>query len=121
MMQKMVIKVESWVDTLNWSQELARMIDAGEKIPESCVRSFEEPGDLQALFTSTRRELLTEVLRSSGSIDELSTRLQRTISELKHDVSMLVDADILTFDNGVVRPVAETVVFEPIPQLATEA
>jgi hypothetical protein len=34
---------------------------------------------------------------------------------------MLIDADIITLENDIVQPIAETVVFEPIPQLASEA
>jgi predicted transcriptional regulator len=121
MMQKMVIKVESWEEMLNWSNELARKIDQGEVLRESCIRSFEDADDLLALFTPSRRELLAEVLRGQGSIVELSERVHRDLTDVQQDVRMLIDADIITLENDIVQPIAETVVFEPIPQLASEA
>jgi len=120
MLKKMIVKVESWEEMLRWGEELVQMIDRGEKLPESCIRSFEDPEDILALFTSSRRELLAEVLRCPGSVDELSTRLQRMPVEVEQDVRALVETDILTMEQDVVRPIAEAVIFEPIPQFAPE-
>lgn len=121
MMQKMIIKVESWEQMLLWGKELARKIDQGERLQESCIRSFEDPEDLLALFTPFRRELLEEILRDQGSIDELASRLQRDVVDVDPDIRKLVEADIVTIENGIVHPIAETVVFEPIHQFASQA
>ena len=121
MMQKMIVKIESWEEMLSWDEELAHMIDRGEKIPESCIRSFEDPEDLLALFTPSRRELLAEILRGSGSVDELSVRVQRNILDVDEDVHRLVDADIVTFEQCMVHPIAETIEFELVPQFTPEA
>jgi len=120
MMKMMIVKVESFEEMLRWSEELAQMIDRGEKIPESCIRSFEDPEDLLALFTPSRHKLLAEVLRCPGSVDELSARLQRMPVEVEQDVRALVETDILTMEQDVVHPIAEAVIFEPIPQFAPE-
>lgn len=121
MMKRMIVKVESWEEMLNWGKELARKVDQGESLQESCIRSFEDPEDLLALFTPSRRELLQEILRGQGSIVELAARLQRDVVDVGCDVHKLVEADIVSIDNDIVLPIAETVVFEPIPQLASEA
>lgn len=120
-MRKMIIKVESWEEMLNWSEELAQMVDRGERIPEACIRSFEDSEDMLALFTPSRRELLAEILRGSSSIEALSVRLQRNLSDVEEDVRKLVDADIVTIEQYIVHPIAETVEFEPIQLLASEA
>lgn len=120
MMKRMIVKVESWEEMLRWGEELAQMIDRGEKIPETCIRSFEDPEDLLALFTPSRRELLAEVLRCPGSVDELSTRLRRNRTEVDQDVRALVGADIVNIEQETVRSIAETVEFESSPLITSE-
>jgi len=120
-MEKMIVRVESVEDFLARGDEIARKVDQGLPLEESCIRSFEDPEDMLELFTAIRRDLLAEILRGPGSIDELALRLQRDVSDVEHDVHMLVKADIVTFDQGVVQGIAKSVEFEPITQLASEA
>lgn len=120
-MEKMIVRIESVEEFLARGEEIARKLDQGLPLEESCVRSFEDPEELLALFTSSRLEVLAEILRSPGSIDELAVRLQRAVSDVELDVRKLIEADIVMFENGTVHGVAETIEFEPIPQLASEA
>lgn len=117
-MKKMIIKVESLEEMLQWGDELAKMIDQGNRIPESCIRSFEDPDDLLALFTPTRRAVLAEVQWQPSSITDIALRLQRSTNDVEQDVAALAAADIVTLEQDLVQPVAEEVVFEPIPQAA---
>lgn len=112
-MKQMVIKVESFEEMLRWSDELAQMIDSGKRIPESCIRSFEDPADLLALFTPVRRELLDEILRNPGSVNELAARVHRDPDLVTQDILLLADAEIVSFEDNVVKPIAESVIFEP--------
>ncbi|MTW12579.1 MarR family transcriptional regulator [Pseudoduganella eburnea] len=120
-MDKMIVRLESVEEFLARGNEIAQKVDQGFPLEESCIRSFEDPEDLLALFTPSRRELLAEILRGPGSIDELAIRQRRNKDEIEQDVRMLAKADIVTFEDGIVQSVAKTIVFEPIPQLASEA
>jgi len=120
-MEKMIVRIESVEEFLARGDDIARKIDQGLPLEESCIRSFEDPEDMLAIFTPSRRELLDEVLRGQGSIEDLAKRLQRNVADVAGDVQKLVEADIVTLENDTVQPIAETIVFEPIPQLASEA
>lgn len=108
MMKKMVIKVES----------LEEMLERIDTATESCTRSFEEPEDLLSLFTPARRALLGEIQIRPGSIKDIALRLQRDANDVEQDIRALADAEVVTVKRGWVRPVAEEIVFEPIPQTA---
>lgn len=111
-MKKMIIKLESFEEMLQWGHEFARMVDLGEPIPETCIRSFEDPEDLFALFSPSRRELLAEIQKQPGPIEEIASRLHRKVAEVERDVSILADAEVVTTGDNWVMPIAEEIVFE---------
>lgn len=118
MMKQMVIKVESFEETMKGLDALAQLIDSGKRIPESCIRSFSEPTDLLAIFTPARRALLDDILRRPGSIQEIAARLSLDTREVERDIALLAEEDIVVVEEGLVQSIAETVVYEPTPQLA---
>lgn len=117
-MKRMIVKVESFDEMMQWGDELAMQAEQGKIITESCIRSFEEPEDLLALFTPVRRQVLSQVQMHPATIDELAARLQRCAIEVEHDIAALVEAGVLVIMQGKVHPVAEEVVFETLPQMA---
>ena len=54
------------------ARELARRADAGKRMPESHVVAFEEAGDLLALLSQKRVQLLRSLQQEPGSIADLA-------------------------------------------------
>lgn len=82
-------------------KEIARRADEGVKVPEHCIRSFEDPADMMRLLTATRLELFRTIKERPGSITEVSVRLHRDRSAVKRDADALAAAGIITIAEKV--------------------
>lgn len=120
-MKQLVIKFESMEEFLAWSDELARKIDNGEPIPETCVVSYQEPEELLAVFTADRRKLLYVIARKAGTLGDIAARAGCDLAAAKENIEILAAAGVITFEGDVISAIADSVVYEPIPQAAFHA
>lgn len=95
-MAKLVVTTGPIEDFFARGKEIAQRADEGAKIPEYCIRRFEDPADMMRLLTSTRLELFRTIKEKPGSITEVSIRLHRGRSAVKRDADALAAAGIIT-------------------------
>jgi predicted transcriptional regulator len=73
--------------------------EAGEEVPH--VINFENPSDLRALLTDRRVELLRSIMTDRpDSIRQLAERLDRDVKSVHDDLQVLVDYDIVHFEQA---------------------
>jgi predicted transcriptional regulator len=80
--------------------ELARRLDAGEKLPEADYRlNFASAGQLFSELTPRRLALLEDLkLHGACSIYALAKRLRRNYSNVHTDVARLLEHDLVAKD-----------------------
>lgn len=100
-MTKLIVTTGPLEDFFAHGKEIARRADEGAKIPEYCIRRFEDPADMMRLLTPTRLELFRAIKERPGSITEVSVRLHRGRSAVKRDADALVAAGIITIAEKV--------------------
>jgi predicted transcriptional regulator len=86
----------------------ASEFDAGERDSNTTRLNFEDPAAVQRLLTPKRLELLRSVMEGSPeSIRALATRLDRNVSDVHEDVSLLAEYGVVELrENGrAKRPV----------------
>lgn len=103
------LKIESspWASFKERALESAREFDRGEENGPR-VLSFEDPERIQRLLTPRRLELLRSVMEESpGSIRQLAERLERNVSDVHEDVTLLEEYGIVELeqDGRAKRPV----------------
>jgi predicted transcriptional regulator len=73
--------------------------EAGEDVPH--VVNFQNPSDLRALLTDRRVELLRSIMAEQPeSIRQLASRLDRDIKSVHEDLQILVEYDIVHFEQA---------------------
>ncbi len=73
--------------------------EAGEDVPH--VVNFQNPGDLRALLTDRRVELLKSVMAEQPeSIRQLADRLERDVKTIHDDLQTLAEYDIVHFEQA---------------------
>jgi predicted transcriptional regulator len=95
-MTNLKLKTGTEADFFARGRKLARLADAGEKIPEEIILSFEDPAELMSLITVTRMDLFREIKKSPGSITKISMALKRDRSAVKRDIDILARAGMVT-------------------------
>jgi predicted transcriptional regulator len=103
------LKIESapWESFKERALESAREFDRGEENGPR-VLSFEDPERIQRLLTPRRLELLRSVMENPpGSIRQLAERLERNVSDVHDDVTLLEEYGIMKLeqDGRAKRPV----------------
>lgn len=104
-----ILKIESapWESFKERALESAREFDREEEGGPR-VLSFQDPEQIQRLLTPRRLELLRSVMEDSPeSIRQLADRLNRNVSDVHDDVTLLEEYEIVVFEqNGrAKRPV----------------
>ena len=108
MTTRVVISVESFEEGMARAHDIARRVDAGERLPEADYRlSFANAAQLFSELTPARLALL-EALKLSGaqSIRALAKHLGRNYSNVHRDVAKLMEHELVAKD-------AESRVFVP--------
>ncbi|SRR6266545_302897 len=99
-MTKAIIGISSKGEAFADLREIARRIDAGEKLPQADYRlNFSTAGQLFAELTPKRMEIL-EILKRSGpvSIYRLAKMAGRNYSNVHGDVARLIELDLVAKD-----------------------
>lgn len=78
------------------AREHARVLDAGEDLPDETVIAFEDPADMMKMLTSARIRLLAS-LRQDGEvrITDLAARLGRDKRAVSRDVIAMREHGLL--------------------------
>ncbi len=94
-MSKVTIKTGTPEQFFERGRKIARIADAGGRIPAHTVLSFEDPADVLRLLTPARLAVFQAARDQPGSITALSDRLKRDRSAVKRDVDELEKAGLL--------------------------
>jgi predicted transcriptional regulator len=100
-MKNVVIKTATEQDFFARGRRLAKVADAGKRLPRETVISFEEPADLLRVLTSARLDLFRAILAQADSITGIATRLNRDRSAVKRDVDELALAGLISVEDEV--------------------
>lgn len=120
-MKQLIIKIESMEELLAWSKEFAQKIDNGEPVPEICVVSYQEPEELLAVFTADRRKLLDLIALNPGTLGDIAASASCDLAEARENIEILAAAGVITFEGDVISAIADSVVYESIPQALIHA
>lgn len=94
-MTKVTIKTGTPEQFFERGRKIARLADAGGRIPGHAILSFEDPADVLKLLTPARLALFQAARDQPGSITEIAGRLKRDRSAVKRDVDELEKAGLL--------------------------
>jgi predicted transcriptional regulator len=100
-MKRTTVKVGTMREFFERGRRYAKRIQAGERLPESRLITFEDPVDMMRILSPAKLKLLRAVKAHPGSIGSLASRLGRDRSAVTREVAQLQRF-------GLVR-VAETV------------
>lgn len=106
--RKLRIESAPWESFKERALESAREFDGGEEQSGPRVLSFEDPERIQRLLTPRRLELLRSVMEDPpGSIRQLAERLERNVSDVHDDVTLLEEYGIMKLeqDGRAKRPI----------------
>lgn len=95
-MNKLTIKTGTEEDFFNRGRRLGEVADAGDRLPDEIILSFEDPADVMKLMTSTRLALFRAIKDAPGSITNIAERLHRDRSAVKRDVDEMARAGLVT-------------------------
>ncbi len=71
------------------SQDRARKLDRGERLPTELRLTFEDPADLLRVLTAQRVRVLRAVRKKPAPVTELAIVLKRDRTAVKRDVKIL--------------------------------
>ena len=97
-MKNTIMKTATERDFFERGRRIAKAVDAGRRLPQETVISFEEPGDLLRVLSSARLDLFRAILAQPDSITHISTRLHRDRSAVKRDVEELESSGLITVE-----------------------
>ncbi len=99
----MQIKIESTEDFFSRGKTTAQLADNGLLKNDSKIVSFENAEDLAKVVSAAKIDLYRSIRSRSGSITDISKRLNRDRSAVKRDVDVLQSiglVDVLTIKNA---------------------
>lgn len=99
----MHIKIESTEDFFARGRIAASLADKGSLVKESKIVSFENAEDLAKVASAAKIDLFRAIRTRSGSITDISRRLNRDRSAVKRDISVLQSiglVDVRTTNNA---------------------
>ena len=94
-MSKVMIRTGDAKDFFARAKAAARKADRGERQERTMTLSFEDPAQMFAALSKTRRQLLQEVMTESKSISQLVEILQRNRRAVTRDVGKLEELGLL--------------------------
>ncbi|MDX8385027.1 MAG: HTH domain-containing protein [Gallionella sp.] len=100
-MSTQIIRTGDVAEFFDRARAAARKADQGAQFEGMVTLSFEDPKRMFTVLSEARRRLITEVLRESKSISELSNTLHRNRSSITKDVSLLESMGLLVTQKQV--------------------
>ena len=94
-MSKVMIRTGDAKDFFARAKAAAHKADRGERQERTMTLSFEDPAQMFAALSKTRRQLLQEVMTESKSISQLVEILQRNRRAVTRDVGKLEELGLL--------------------------
>ena len=94
-MSKVMIRTGDAKDFFARAKAAARKADRGERLEKAMTLSFEDPAQMFAALSKTRRQLLQEVMTESKSISQLVEILHRNRRAITRDVGKLEELGLL--------------------------
>ena len=94
-MSKVMIRTGDAKDFFARAKAAARKADHGERQKRTMTLSFEDPAQMFAALSETRRQLMQEVMTESKSIRQLVEILQRDRTAITRDVGKLEELGLL--------------------------
>ena len=94
-MSKVMIRTGDAKDFFARAKAAAHKADRGERQERTMTLSFEDPEQMFAALSKTRRQLLQEVMTESKSISQLVEILQRNRRAVTRDVGKLEELGLL--------------------------
>ena len=88
-MAKLIVRTDDTTGFFTRARVAAHKADRGEKFGGTVTLSFEDPKHMFTVLSESRRQLMTEIMHESRSINELTHRLRRNRSSITKDVGML--------------------------------
>ena len=83
-------------DFFSRGRELARDLDAGGKVPETIVITFEKARDFLEVMTPQRHRVMEWVAHHPGTIRDISDGLRRNQDAIRKDIKLLAGYGILS-------------------------
>ena len=94
-MSKVMIRTGDAKDFFARAKAAARKADRGERLEKAMTLNFEDPAQMFAALSETRRQLMQEVMTESKSIRQLVEILQRDRTAITRDVGKLEELGLL--------------------------
>lgn len=88
-MSKVVIRTDNEKGFFTRAKSSARKADHGERLEKSMTFSFDDPAEMFAVLSETRRELMQEVMTEPKSISQLVQVLHRDRTAITRDIGKL--------------------------------
>jgi predicted transcriptional regulator len=88
-MTKVVVRTDDLDGFFARAKDAAHRADHGQAFDGKVTISFEDPQRMFTVLSEARRQLMTEIMHESKSINELTSRLHRNRSAITKDVGML--------------------------------
>ena len=88
-MSKVTVKLGGPEEFFASGRRIAKLADAGRRIPHRQVVAFEDAGDLLRLLTPARMALFRAIKSHPGSITAIAARARRDRSAVTRDVAAL--------------------------------
>lgn len=102
-MSKVIIRTGSATGFFARAKAAARKADRGERLEKTMTFSFDDPAQMFAVLSETRRRLMQEVMTEPKSISQLVDVLHRDRTAITRDVGKL-EALGLLISNRQVNP-----------------
>ena len=94
-MRKVVISTGDEKGFFARAKSAARHADRGERLEKSITFSFEDPAQMFAILSETRRKLMQEVMTEPKSISQLVQLLDRDRTAITRDIGKLEEMGLL--------------------------
>lgn len=94
-MSKVVIRTGDDKDFFARAKAAARKADRGERLEKAMTFSFEDPAQMFAVLSETRRKLMQEVMTEPKSISQLVQVLHRDRTAITRDIGKLEELGLL--------------------------
>lgn len=100
-MSKVVMRTEDIDSFFERAKATARSADEGKNLSGTFTLSFEDPKEMLALLTESRRQIMKEILHESVSISVLTSRLHRKREAITKDVGILEKMGLIVSDKKI--------------------
>lgn len=100
-MSKVIIRTGDAKGFFARAKAAARKADRGERLEKAMTFSFEDPAQMFAVLSKTRRKLMQEVMTEPKSISQLVEVLHRDRTAITRDVGKLEELGLLVTNRQI--------------------